>query len=174
MRCKPWSGLATLGMCLVLLGGAAGQKRATTVSPGRDAPEAQPMFRDCDEQQRFRGGYLWLLDRDRTNVQSLSFQHKTVLKQLDSGKVRTPEEAAKVTTGDKLRLGGLLATERPIVVSLIRVAVDCSGFASQGDLVWIVHIEQLGGGVSQEAWINARNGAVRWMPPLEKGMVEGE
>lgn len=165
-------GIVTLTMCLGSLEDMAEQKNVTTTSDRCGLSEAAVTFRPWDEQQRFRGGYLWLLDRDRGDVQSLDSRSRAVLKQLDSGKVRSPEQAAKVAMEEKFRRAGLLASERPIVVSLITLAVGSRGFASRGDLVWIVHIEQLGGGVSQEAWINARNGAIRWMLPFEKGTAE--
>ena len=174
MRCNFCIGFATLAMCIVALVGVAAQKQPPSDSDGRGASKAPMMFRASDDQQRFRGGYLWLFDRDRTNAQSLCSQDKAVLKQLDSAKVRTPEQAASVAMGDKFRRGGLLATERPIVVSLIRVAVDCPGFTTQNDLVWIVHMQRLDRAVSQEAWINARNGAIRWMLPFEKGGAAGQ
>lgn len=55
------------------------------------------------------------------------------------------------------------------VVGLVRLGVDVAGFATSGDLVWVVQIEHAARGVTQEVWVSSTTGAVRTMlPPQAK------
>lgn len=104
------------------------------------------------------GGYLWLLDCDRTKP-TLATEFQEILDQLKPSKVPTQRDAESAAVAAKLKTEGLLADESPEAVGLIKRGVEVAGFMSLGDLIWIVQINRLRSGVTQEAWVNSRTGA---------------
>ncbi|MCR4415955.1 MAG: hypothetical protein NUV77_26365, partial [Thermoguttaceae bacterium] len=95
------------------------------------------------------GDFLWLLkyERETRDVSA----HQELLDKLKRSKVATPSEAERVTIRTKLKTSGLLAEERPCVVGLIQSALDVPGFASRGDMLWVVRFVVFDLAVSQEA-----------------------
>jgi hypothetical protein len=105
-------------------------------------------------------GLLAVADRS-----TLSADERALLDKLGKEKVPSAEEAERVATGYQLKNGGLLAEEGTRVVGLLRLGADVPGFASDGDLIWVVRFTHLFRGVTQEMWVSSTTGAVRTMLP---------
>ena len=106
---------------------------------------------------------LWLLEVADRRTLAVEFQR--LLETLAQSKVPTAEEAKTVALWTKVRAGGLLAEEGARVVGLLRLGVDVVDFAASGGLVWVVRIEHMRRGITQEVWVSATSGAVRTMLP---------
>jgi hypothetical protein len=130
--------------------------------PAREDSDGSPLARVVP------GDYLWLLDyKPRAGVQPGPLE--TLLGRLRESKVPTAAKAEGIAWDAKRRAaGGIDAQEHARVVGLVRSAVTIPGYASRGDLIWIVRIFFGPREVLQEAWVSSSTGAVRWIFPLEK------
>jgi predicted TIM-barrel fold metal-dependent hydrolase len=115
---------------------------------------------------------LWLLEVADRRTLDVGLQR--LLETLAQSKVPTAAQAEGVALGTKLRSGGVLAEEGARVVGLLRLGVDVADFAAGGDLVWVVRIEHMTRGVTQEVWVSTTTGAVRTMLPLASRTGPGE
>ena len=155
--------------------GNGGENRISSAPAGTSRKDtAKSPLVTTDVHSRFGGSFLWLLERHGADVRYASPATQKVLERLKSNRVSSREDAERIAAEDNRYRAGRLPQEGAHVVSLVESAVDCDGFLSTGDLVWIVQLYLMEGYyVTQEAWLNARTAEIRWMLPFD-GLIKSD
>lgn len=112
--------------------------------------------------------YLPLLTGERRDVARAG-----ALRELNNAEVPSIEAARDAAMQQKVNHGGLDARDGSRVVALFPLSHDVAEFGAEGDLIWDVRILRFGEQVSDQIWINSRNGKVKAMlaagPPAIAG-----
>ena len=107
------------------------------------------------------GDYLWLLSNEEAIMEE-GGPFADLLQQLREGKVPTEKEAER-----KAFAHALQGAEWATVSGLVKSGVDLPGFASRGDLIWIVRIGGNGVRSYKEVWISSSTAEEKCLFPVD-------